>query len=87
MGGRGGKLRSHRGERNNKGAEGKAERFLHRGSVPTSSHQPERLVCLPTGWDGSGLGAEARSLEVRSQGQDWGWLHEYSLKGGLVCHS
>ena len=27
------------------GAEGKAERFLHRGLVPSSTHQPERLVC------------------------------------------
>ena len=31
------------------GAEGKVERFLHRGSVPTSIHQPERLVCSPAG--------------------------------------
>ena len=30
------KLRSHRGERSNRGAEGKAERFPHRGSVPVS---------------------------------------------------
>ena len=30
------------------------------------------------GW---GLGAEARASEVRSQGEDWGWLHEHSLKG------
>ena len=28
-----------------------------------------------------GLGAEARASEVRSQGEDWGWLHEHSLKG------
>ena len=31
------------------------ERFLHRGVVPTSTHQPERLVCSPTraggGWE------------------------------------
>ena len=37
------------------GAEGKAERFPHRGSVPTSTHQPKRLVCSPTrtggGWE------------------------------------
>ena len=44
----GGKLQSHRGDLSNMGAEGKADRFLHRGSVPTSTHQPERLVCLPT---------------------------------------
>ena len=50
-----GKLQSHRGERSNRGAEGKAERFPHRGSVPTSTHQPERLVCSPAeaggGWE------------------------------------
>ena len=51
----GGKLRSHRGECNNRGAEGKAERFLHRGSVSTSTHQPQRLLCSPArvggGWE------------------------------------
>ena len=51
----GGKLRSHRGEHSNRGAEGKAERFPHRGSVPTSTNQPERLVCSPAradwGWE------------------------------------
>ena len=52
MGGGGRKLWSHRGERSNRSAEGKAERFLHRGSVPTSTHQPERLVCSPTGTGG-----------------------------------
>ena len=55
LGGGGGKLRSHGGERSNRGAEGKAERFLRRGSVPTSTHQPKRLVCSPTrvgqGWE------------------------------------
>ena len=47
--GGGGELQSHRGERSNRGAEGKVERFLHRGSVPTSTQQPDRLVCSPTG--------------------------------------
>ena len=50
-----GKLRSHGGERSNRGAEGKAERFPHGGSVLTSTHQPERLVCSPAraggGWE------------------------------------
>ena len=36
------------------GCRGKAERFLHRGSVPTSTHQPETFVCSPAaaggGW-------------------------------------
>ena len=49
-----GKLRSHGGERSNKGAEGKAERFPHRGAVPTSTHLPERLVCSPARWVGAG---------------------------------
>ena len=40
-----------------RGAEGKAERFPHRGSVPTSTHQPERLVCSPAG---TGRGWELR---------------------------
>ena len=43
--GEGRKLWSHRREHSKKGAEVKAERFLPRGSVPTSTHQPERLVC------------------------------------------
>ena len=47
-----GKLQSHRGKCSNRGAEGKAERFPHRGSVPTSTHQPERLVCSPSGEGG-----------------------------------
>ena len=42
-----GKLRSHGGERSNRGAEGKVERFLHRGSVPTSTYQPEMFPCSP----------------------------------------
>ena len=53
------KLRSHGGERSNRGAEGKAERFPHRGSVLTCTHQPERLVCSPAGTGGGwelGLG-------------------------------
>ena len=53
MGGVGrGKLWSHRGERSNRGAEGKAERVPHRGLVPTSPHQPERLACSPAGAGG-----------------------------------
>ena len=62
-----------------RGVEGKVERFPHRGSVPTSTHQPEKLVCSPAGtrW---GLGAEAQA-SVGSQGEDWGWLCEHSLKG------
>ena len=78
-GGGGGKLWRHGGERSHRGAEGKAERFPHRGSVPTSTHQPERLVCSPAGT--GGLGAEAQASEVGSQGEDWGWLRDHSLRG------
>ena len=46
-GGGGGKLQSHGGERSHRGAEGKVERLPHRGSVPSSTQQPERLVCSP----------------------------------------
>ena len=76
-----GKPQSHGGERSNRGAEGKAERFLHRGLVLTSTDQPERLVSSPAGRGGWGLGAEAPASKVRSQGEDWSWLHEHSLKG------
>ena len=31
-----------------------------------------------------GLGAEAHASEFRSQGEDWGWLREHSLKGASV---
>ena len=59
FGWQGGKLRSHGGERSHRGAEGKAERFPHRGSALSSTHQPERLVCSPAG--AGGAGAEARA--------------------------
>ena len=66
-GGRGGKLRSHRGECSHRGVEGKAERLLHRGSVPTSTHQPERLVCSP---NGTGGGWELRLRFQRSYSRE-----------------
>ena len=47
-----GKLRSHGGKRSNRDAEGKVERYPHRGSLLTSTHQPERLVCTPAGAGG-----------------------------------
>ena len=46
------KLRSHGGESSNRGAEGKAERFPYGRSMPTSTHQSERLVCSPAGTGG-----------------------------------
>ena len=44
---------------------------------------PRGLSDHPLGW--AGLGAEARA-SVGSQGEDWGWRREHSLKG-LVRHS
>ena len=64
----GGKLRSHGGEHSNSGAESKMEKFLHRGSVPTSTHQPERLGCSPARAGGSWeLGLRLRSSDPRER--------------------
>ena len=54
---------SHGGERSNRDAEGKAERFPHRGLVPTSTHQPKRFVCSAVG---AGGGWELRLRFQRS---------------------
>ena len=51
-GGCGEKLWSHGGKHSNRGAEGKAERFPHRGLVLPSTHYPERLVCSAAGAGG-----------------------------------
>ena len=45
------------------------------------SHTEDRCQPALTLQGGWGLGAEAWASEVRSQGEDWGWLHEHSLKG------
>ena len=37
------------------------------------THQPKRLVCSPAGAGGG--------WELRSQGEDRGWLREHNLKG------
>ena len=59
----GGKIQSHRGQRSNRGAEGKVERFPHRGLVLTSTHQPDRLFCSHAG---AGWGWELRLQLQRS---------------------
>ena len=48
-------------------------------------HSPAQEACLLTREGGQGLGAEAPA-SVGSQGEDWGWRREHSLKG-LVHHS
>ena len=50
---------------------------------PAALTSPRGVSAHPLGW--AGLGAEARAL-VGSQGEDWGWRREHSLKG-LVQHS
>ena len=49
--------------------------------ISADQHSPAWKACLLTRQGGLGLGAEAWALEVRSQGEDWGWLCEQSLKG------
>ena len=62
-----------------------------RGEIPAQrigadQHSPSQEACLLIRQGGRGLGAEARATEVGSQGEDWGWRCEHSLKG-LVHHS
>ena len=59
------------------------------GEIPAQrfgadQHLPARKACLLTCWDRWGLGTEAPASEVRTQGEEWGWLHEHSLKGASV---
>ena len=80
-----GKLQSHGGEYSNRGAEGKAERFPHGGSVPTSTHEHETLVCSPAG---AGGGWELRLGLQRSDPREMtgvGCVNTASR--GLVRHS
>ena len=49
--------------------------------ISADQHSPAWEACLLTSRGGRGLGAEAWASEVRSQGEDWGWLREHSLKG------
>ena len=53
--------------------------------IGADQHSPAREACLLTRLGGRGLGAEARA-SVASQGEDWGWQREHSLKG-LTHHS
>ena len=51
--------------------------------IGADQHSPAPEACLLNHWDGWGLGAEAQA-SVGSQGKDWGWLREHSLKGASV---
>ena len=52
--------------------------------IGADQHAPAREACLLIRRGRQGLGAEARALEVRPQGEDWGWQRERSLKGASV---
>ena len=75
-----GKLQSHRGECSNR-----ARRRDTHTEDQCDQHSPAREAYLLTHQGGCGLGAEAWVSEVRSQGEDWGWLHEKSLKVASVA--
>ena len=51
--------------------------------IDADQHSPAREACLLTRRGGRGLGAEARA-SVGSQGEDWGWRREHSLKGAIA---
>ena len=53
--------------------------------IRADQHSPAREACLLTRRGGRGLGAEAWA-SIGSQGEDWGWLREHSLKW-LAHHS
>ena len=52
--------------------------------IGADQHSPAREACLLTHWGGQGVGVETRASEVGSQGEDWGWRREHSLKGASV---
>ena len=74
-----GKLQSHGGECSD-GCRGQS-REIPSQRIGADQHSPAQEACLLTCQGGWGLGAEAWVSEVRSQGEDWGWLCEHSLKG------
>ena len=54
--------------------------------IGAGQHSPAREASLLTRHGGWRLGAEAPVSEVRSEGEDCGWLCEHSLKGASVPH-
>ena len=83
--GGGGKLQSHEGQGSNRGAEGKVERFPHRGWLSTSTHETERFVCSPAGVGG---GWELRPWIWRSDPRERTGVGYVMTAGrGLGCHS
>ena len=65
------KLWSHGGEHSNRGVEGKVERFPHRGLVPNSTHQPEKLSAHPLGWLWAGSWGSGFWSLISRRGLGW----------------
>ena len=84
---RGQRLRGRRGEASEPRRRAQPQGCRgQRGEIPAwrlgaEQHSPAREACLLTRRGGWGLGAEAQASEVGSQGEDWGWQREHSLKG------
>ena len=49
--------------------------------ISGDQHSPAREASLLNHQGRWGLGAEAQVSQVRSQGEDWGWLQEHSQTG------
>ena len=62
------------------GCRGQSRKILTQ-RIGADQHSAAWEACLLTCQGGWGLGAEAQTSVVRFQGEDWGWLHEHSLKG------
>ena len=79
-GGGGGESSEPRRRAQQQGCRGQS-REIPAQRIGADQHSPAwdaRLFTLRVRW---GLGAEAQASEDRSQGEDWGWLGEHSLKG------
>ena len=81
-----GKASEPRRRAQQQGCGGESRKIPTPALVSADQHSPAREDCLLTRWGGQGLGAEDRASEVGSQGEDWGWRCEHSLKG-LAHHS
>ena len=77
---RGGEASEPQGRAQQQGCGGQS-REIPAQRIGANQHSPAQEACLLTCWGGRGLGAETPAWEFRSQGEDWGWLCEHSLKG------
>ena len=83
MGGGKGEASEPQRKAQQQGCRGQSREIPAQG-IGADQHSLAREACLLTRRGRWELGAEARALEIRSQGEDSGWLHEHSLKGASV---